>query len=95
MTSAGAAVPSDQMPAELRTALIYIIGAPMGKALVQEALASGQQIGLIQVPATMRPDFRFDHGSGLIMYTLNIAAYKAQFMNNPILAAEVRGQTLA
>lgn len=94
VTSAGTAAPSDQMPAELRTALIYIIGAPMGKALVQEALASGQQIGLIQIPATMRPDMRFDHGSGLIMYTLNIAAYKAQFMNNPVLAAEVRGQTL-
>lgn len=40
-----------------------------------------------------RYDFRYDSGSGLVFYTLNLAAYKAKFVNKPEFN-EVKDQTL-
>lgn len=84
---------TSEMPEEIRTALTYIVGSPMGKALVTEALRTGQRIDLVALPSNLRPDFRYAAGDGIVLYTLNLAAYKAQYYGTKMYP-EVRDQTL-
>lgn len=87
----GMVTPSE-MPQQLRAALAYIIGSPQGRALVLASLRTGEKVTLAQVPAS-RLQMRYEAGSGAVLYTLNLAGYKAMFVNSPQYS-EVRDQTL-
>jgi RHS repeat-associated protein len=81
-----------EMPEQLRAALAYIIGSPQGRAFVSAALRTGEKINLVQLPASQLA-MGLDKGSGAVLYTLNVEAYKAQYINTPYYP-EVKDQTL-
>lgn len=82
-------------PAEVRTALIYIIASPLGRAVVKASLEHNESITLMDMTATsMAPNFYYAAGQDAILYTTRLADFKASYMNDPIKFAEVRDQTL-
>ncbi|HVI56309.1 MAG TPA: RHS repeat-associated core domain-containing protein [Luteibacter sp.] len=83
---------ASEMPEQLRAALAYIIGSPQGRALVLASLRTGEKISLVQMPASAL-QMRYEPSVGAVFYTLNIAAYKARYVNSPF-NSEVRDQTL-
>ena len=70
----------------------YIIGSPQGRALVLASLRTGEKISLVQLPAS-KLQMRYEPSSGAVLYTLNVAGYKAMYVNSPYYS-EVRDQTL-
>ncbi len=83
---------TSEMPQQLRAALAYIIGSPQGRALVLASLRTGEKINLVQLPDS-KLQMRYDAGIGAVLYTLNVAGYKAMLVNSPNYS-EVRDQTL-
>jgi len=91
---AGQATLDNNFPAPTLTALYYILSSPYGQQVAKEVLAHDGKIGLGLIPNGMAPTFRFDAGTGLVLYTLRLSDYKATLMNHAGLYREVKDQTL-
>ncbi|SFW69147.1 RHS repeat-associated core domain-containing protein [Luteibacter sp. UNCMF366Tsu5.1] len=88
------AVLASSMPAEIRTALIYIIASPLGKGLVRAALKEGDPIKLLDMTSSpLGPNFQYMADVDMVAYTTNLADYKARFSGSPGYA-EIKDQTL-